>query len=108
MKLKLLSISCILLLLLSGAAFSAVTGKITGVITDGANQQPLVGVTIGIQGTSWGAITDADGRYIILNIPVGTYVLNISAVGYSTVEVSNVGVHSDLATYQSLEMTTEF
>lgn len=106
MKLKLFSITCILLFLLTGAVFSAVTGKITGVITDAANEQPLVGVTVSVQGTSWGAITDTDGRYIILNLPVNAYVITISAVGYSTLEVSNVEVHGDLATYQSHALTS--
>jgi outer membrane receptor protein involved in Fe transport len=54
--------------------------------------------------TSWGAVTNPDGRYTILNVPVGTYTLSISAVGYSTIEVSNVEVHADLATYQSHAM----
>ena len=106
MKLKLISVTCVLLFLFTASAFSAVTGKITGVITDAANQQPLVGVNVAVQGTSWGAITDAEGRYMILNVPVGSYVLSMSAVGYTTVEVSNVEVHSDLATYQSQELTT--
>lgn len=104
MKLKLLGVTCILMLLLTGSVFSAVTGKITGVISDAANQQPLVGVTVAVQGTNWGAITDVDGRYTILNVPVGTYVLNISAVGYNSIEVTDVDVHSDLATYQSHAM----
>lgn len=104
MKLKLLGVTCILMLLLAGSAFSAVTGKITGVITDAANQQPLVGVTVAVQGTTWGAITDVDGRYSINNVPVGTYNIIISAVGYNSIEVTAVDVHADLATYQSHAM----
>ncbi len=101
MKLKLFSVICILLLLMTASAFSATTGKITGVITDADNQQPLVGVTVAVQGTSMGAITDIDGRYIILNVPVGTYTVKISAIGYQSVEVSQINVHADLATYQN-------
>lgn len=107
MKLKLLCITCTLLLLLTGSVFSAVVGKITGVVTDAETQQPLVGVTVSVQGTTWGAITDADGRYSILNVPVGTYTVVMSAVGYSTVEVSNVLVHADLAAYQNQAMQPE-
>jgi Ca-activated chloride channel family protein len=81
-------------------------GKITGVITDASNNQPLVGVSVAVKGTSWGAVTNPDGRYTILNVPVGTYTLRITAVGYSTIEVLNVEVHSNLATYQSHAMTT--
>lgn len=107
MKLKLLGITCTLLLLLTGSVFSAVVGKITGVVTDAETQQPLIGVTVSVQGTNWGAITDVDGRYSILNVPVGTYTLVMSAVGYATVEVSNVLVHADLAAYQNRAMTPQ-
>jgi len=107
MKLKLLGITCILLFLFTGTIFGAVTGKITGVITAAEDQQPLVGVTVAIQGTTWGAITDVDGRYSIINVPVGTYVLTFSAVGYASIEVSNVLVHADLATYQSHAMSSK-
>ena len=107
MKLKLLCITCTLLLLLTGSVYSAVVGKITGVATDAANQQPLVGVTVSVQGTTWGAITDVDGRYSILNVPVGDYTLVMSAVGYATVEISNILVHADLAAYQNQAMTSE-
>ena len=107
MKLKLLCITCTLLLLLTGSVFSAVVGKITGVVTDAETQQPLVGVTVSVQGTTWGAISDVDGRYSILNVPVGTYTLVMSAVGYATVEISNVQVHADLAAYQNRAMNPE-
>ena len=107
MKLKLLLIPSILLLFLTGTVFGAVTGKITGTITDAANGQPMVGVTIAVQGTNWGAVTDADGRYSILNVPVGTYTIVLTAVGYAKLEISNVAVHADLATYESHTMTSQ-
>ncbi len=107
MKLKLLCITCTLLFLLTGSVFSAVVGKITGVVTDAETQQALVGVTVSVQGTTWGAITDADGRYSILNVPVGDYTIVMTAVGYSTVEISNIVVHADLAAYQNQAMTPE-
>ena len=107
MKLKLFSFTCILLLLLTGSAISAPIGKITGVVTDAETSQPIIGVTVAVQGTTWGAITDQDGRYTILNVPVGTYTLVLSAVGYAKVEVSNISVHADLATYHNQAMTPE-
>jgi len=107
MKLKLFTFMCALLVLMSGTVFGAVTGKITGVVTDADNQQPLIGTTVSVQGTSWGAITDDEGRYTILNVPVGTYTLVFSAVGYGSVEVSNIAVHADLATYYSQALSTE-
>lgn len=107
MKLKLFSVICILLLFSAASIFSAITGKVTGVITDADNQQPLVGVSVAIQGTSLGAITDVDGRYNILNVPVGTFTLKISTVGYQVVEVLQVNVHADLATYQNQGLSSK-
>jgi len=107
MKLKCLSFVLPVLCVLTGIALGAVTGKITGVITDTQSKEPLVGVSVQIVGTTMGAQTNEDGRYTILNVPVGTYVLKISAVGYAPVEVGNVEVSADLASYQSHSMTSQ-
>jgi outer membrane receptor protein involved in Fe transport len=77
------------------------------VITDAQTGEPVVGVTVMVMGTSLGASTDAEGRYSILNVPVGTYTLQISSVGYASIEVSNVAVSADLTTYQSHAMSSE-
>ena len=105
MKRNLGLVVLLLLFWVATSSWAAVTGKITGVMTDAQTEKPIVGVTISVEGTSLGAITDADGRYTILNVPVNTYVLKISSVGYSTLEVANVAVSADLATYQSHSLT---
>jgi outer membrane receptor protein involved in Fe transport len=107
MKLKCLSLVLPLLCVLTGVALGAVTGKITGVITDAQSKEPLVGVSVQVVGTTMGAQTNEDGRYTILNVPVGTYVLKISTVGYAPLEISNVEVSADLASYQSHSMTSQ-
>ena len=97
MRLKLLFIVTAIFVLTVSSSFAAVTSQITGTVTDKANGEPLIGVTVAVQGTSLGAISDVDGRYTILNVPVGTYTIVFSAVGYATVEVSNVSVSADIA-----------
>ncbi len=57
--------------------------KVTGVITD--NQGPLPGVNVLIKGTSYGTVTDFDGRYS-LEIPEGEQ-LTVSYVGYIAQEI---------------------
>ncbi|MDH4158057.1 MAG: TonB-dependent receptor [candidate division Zixibacteria bacterium] len=106
MRFKFLTLIGVLSVLLASTAFGAVTGKITGQITDVETKEALIGVTVSVMGTNLGAITDLDGNYIILNVPVGDYVLSISAVGYATLEVSNVHVSADLATYQNHELSS--
>lgn len=107
MKHKAILVACLMACLLAGQVFGAVVGKITGTILDVSTAEPLVGVSVSVQGSTMGAKTDVDGRYIILNVPVGDYTLVVSSVGYATVEISNVHVSPDLATFQDVDMTSE-
>jgi outer membrane receptor protein involved in Fe transport len=92
-----------LALLCVGASYvwGATTGAISGLITDAETNEPVVGASILVVGTNMGTSTDEDGRYLILNVPGGeTYTLRLSSVGYATLEVSNVVVSANLASYQ--------
>ncbi len=100
MKLKHLALVLPVLWLLASIAMAATTGKIMGVITDSKTKEPLVGVSVSVVGTTMGAMTGTQGEYTILNVPVGTYALKMSIVGYAEVAISNVQVSADLATYQ--------
>ena len=65
-----------------GLLFGA-NGKITGIISQKVNGDPAVGVNIILIDSYLGAATDANGRFIILNIPPGTYSLRADAIGRS-------------------------
>jgi iron complex outermembrane receptor protein len=56
---------------------------ITGKITDARGGVPLRGVSIYIPDLKTGAATAADGSYRIQDIPAGTYLMEISAIGYA-------------------------
>ena len=64
--------------LLNGQQTFRIYGKVAG--EDGA--LPLVNVYL--KGTSFGAVSDADGNYVIAGIPEGTYLLMASYTGYQT------------------------
>ncbi len=76
----------------SAFAQSDQPGRITGKVIDAATGDPLIGVTVMIQGTTMGAATDLDGLYTIKSVPPGTYTLKISSVGYSELIVEEVEV----------------
>ena len=57
------------------------TGSVNGRVVDN-NRQPLPGVSVVVEGTSIGTITDMDGRYSITVPGNGTY-LTFSFVGYT-------------------------
>lgn len=94
------------LALVASMAIAGTTGKISGVITDRESGQPIPGAAIMIEGTTIGALSDEQGQFVMLNIPVGTYTLKASIVGYTPAVVQNVGVSVDLTTYQNFEITS--
>ncbi len=95
------------LLLVPGLLFAqGTTGKIKGVVTDKESKEPLIGATVSIQGTSYGAATDIEGSYVILNVPPGTYVLTASYVGYQSVSVSNMIVNTGLTTERNFGLAS--
>jgi TonB-linked SusC/RagA family outer membrane protein len=52
-----------------------------------SSQEPLIGVTAQVKGTSIGAITDIDGGYSV-SVPADAKTLIFSFVGYATTEVT--------------------
>jgi hypothetical protein len=66
-------------------------GSIVGVVIDAGSQERLPGVNVlVVERPGVGTPTNADGRFAIGDLEVGTYSLKISAVGYVTQIVTNV------------------
>src|SRR5258708_12496158 len=57
------------------------TGTVRGRVTDGATLQPLAGVTVSVR--SHAAVTLADGRYLITNVPAGSDSVRARLIGYA-------------------------
>ncbi|MFK7982463.1 MAG: carboxypeptidase-like regulatory domain-containing protein, partial [Saprospiraceae bacterium] len=91
MKIKQL-IFCLAALFLAGTAF-AQEGIIRGTINDLSNGEPLMFTNVVVPNTSpvIGAQTDLDGNYE-LNLAAGTYVLEVSYVGYATKTITDIEV----------------
>lgn len=72
------------------------TGTIEGTLTDNdAGGSPLPFANVVVKGTTKGTTTDFDGNYTLENVPVGTYTVEFSFVGFETVEVPNVLVEAN-------------
>lgn len=99
--------AALLVVCISAAAFAGTTGKITGVVTDKTTGKPIPGAAVSVAGTVLGALTDEDGRFVILNVPVGTYTVKAALVGYTAVNDVNVGVSVDLTTYENFELSEQ-
>ncbi len=63
-------------------------------MVDETTREPLPGVNIKIGGTKIGTSTDLDGKFYIGNIDVGTYQVEISAVGYTSITKSDIQVNN--------------
>ena len=84
------------------SVFAFAQQSVSGLITDADTGEPLLGVTVLVQGTNKGAVSDFDGNYTIQNLSTGDYILEVSYTGYSKLTQSiSVGM-SDLT--QNLQM----
>lgn len=101
------TLSSVLSILLFSLAFGGTTGKIDGTITDAKTGEKLISVNVLIQGTRLGATTNADGYFVILNVPPGQYVVQTSLLGYTTKRIADVRVNIDQTTTLKVTMTEE-
>ena len=71
-----------LMLLGIGAPLAAQQfGRVSGTVVATEARLPLVGAQVVVQGTSYGAVTDDNGRFVIGRVPVGPQVLRVSHLG---------------------------
>lgn len=94
----------LLTVILPVLAFAGVSGKLAGTVLDADSGEPLVGANVEIVGTLLGASTDADGSFIVLNVPPGNITLRISYLSYETLMVENVRIIVDQTTLLTLNM----
>ncbi|MCL5020741.1 MAG: TonB-dependent receptor, partial [Bacteroidetes bacterium] len=93
-----IEIVCALLVMLvmsAGIANAQTRGRIQGVVKDAKTGETLPGVNVIVVGTNLGAVTDLEGRYFVVNVPVGTYEVKASMIGYSPMLVKDVLVSLD-------------
>lgn len=87
-------------LLLMAMLFLAPTawcGQISGVVTDQATDEPLIGANVQIDNLDMGTHTDRDGRYALTNVPAGQYTISASYIGYEvTKNKTDVGAETVL------------
>ena len=59
-------------------------GVVVGRVTDARSDQPIVGVTVTVDGTLNGGTTGADGRYRLINIPLGQQTILVRRIGFAS------------------------
>jgi iron complex outermembrane receptor protein len=86
MKKTLLSL---LLVIFSNLSFSQNNGSVSGRVTDKQTNEVLPGATVSVKGTAISAVTNNEGNFsIIKKLKAGKIILEISYVGYETIEIA--------------------
>lgn len=91
-KISLKALVCLFLCLGINNTIFAQVHSISGTVTDVADE-PLIGVSVIVKGTTNGTSTDVDGHYVLDNIDPGSTVV-FSYIGYITQEVNYMGSKS--------------
>ena len=81
-----------LFLLLLPFLATAQTSTLRGVVIDQQSESPLIGATVQLLDSEpvLGAVSDADGAFILKNVPVGRQTLRVSYLGYESQTVPNI------------------
>ena len=80
----------LVLVVVLGGMVAAQTGRIRGRVTDAQTGEALVGAAVYVEGSMYGAATDASGEYLITNVPVGRQTIEASYIGYRAVQKPDV------------------
>lgn len=80
-------------------------GTCTGIVKD-ATGEPIIGATVMVKGTTNGTITGLDGDFSLNNVPRGS-VLQVSFVGYQTMEVEWKGTPLNVTLKEDTQLLDE-
>jgi len=84
----------LLLFLWANVALAQNTQTVRGTILDKQSELPLIGVTVELLSVepTQGAVTDAEGRFVLPEVPVGRQAFRLSYLGYNSITLPNVVV----------------
>jgi hypothetical protein len=101
---------CLFLVAILSFSFSAnaqQTGSITGVVLDKNTQLPVADASVQLQNTQLGTSSDALGKFRLQGIPVKTYNVIISRVGYKSFTIFNSIINSGNENTYTIELEAE-
>ena len=70
------------------AVVASAQTTVSGTVLDGTTDEPLIGASVSVKGTSIGTTTDLDGKYTLKGIPAGSTDLVVSFIGYTRQEIA--------------------
>ncbi|MDR0961405.1 MAG: SusC/RagA family TonB-linked outer membrane protein [Mediterranea sp.] len=87
--------------------------SVQGLVTSGEDNEPIIGASVLVVGTTIGGITDVDGRFKLTGVPTGAKVLRVSYVGMETQDVTikpnlSIVLKSDSQTLDEVVITVAY
>lgn len=79
-------------------------GVINGKVIDQVTNESLPGVNVIVLGTNFGASTNTNGEFTITGIPVGSYQVRASFIGFNSITKVDVIVNSAKPTYLNFSL----
>lgn len=96
-----------LLAMIPMTAAAQQTGRIVGRVLDGETGKPLSSVQVYTGGGSLGALSSLDGRYVIRDVPEGSYDITAQNIGYAAKTVTGVTVSGGQSTELDITMMSQ-
>ncbi|MCG2615205.1 TonB-dependent receptor [Terrimonas sp. NA20] len=90
--------------MISMLSIAQTTGSFKGKIITQSTKQPIMGVSIHIDNTQLGTTTDTTGVFTVNGLPIGTYAVTISSVGFQTKNISEVVITPGKTYYSEIEL----
>ncbi|MBA3855071.1 MAG: TonB-dependent receptor, partial [Gemmatimonas sp.] len=86
------------------AASAQPIGTITGTVVVSGTEQPIVGAQLVVEGSDRRAVSDEQGRFVILGVAPGVWRLQVRAIGYRPVIIPDVVVGSGKPTTLAIRL----
>ena len=101
------SIFSILLLSCAHLAAADLSGTLKGRVIDSDTQQPLPGASIAVADLERGTLCDAQGYFVLPHLPVGSYRLKVSMIGYKENMHPDVSIRSNRITSVTVKLSEQ-
>jgi len=101
---RIICITSIVIFLFTTQLHAQNGGVLIGTVKEHNTQEPLIGATVALEGTTMGIATDAEGKFMLKNIPPKTYNIEVKYVGYQSKIIRNVVLTSGNIATLNIEM----
>ncbi len=98
------SIIIFITLLVSLTSFSQNTGIINGNVSDKETTNPVAEATVQIVNTDFKTVTNQQGKFQFTNIPLGTYEIKVTCLGYEAFIHTDIVVNSSRPANVQIEL----